>query len=240
MATFSVRPHPGQWNPAEAARITGEWRRLLSLGEPRTYPRGHQLFTAGAPSSDAFLITKGVAALCYAIAPAAEALIGLALPGHLIDGAASDPNGPAVVTGVAITEVHVHRIDARRLLRAQESDPAVAALLQRSLRINLERYAAALAGLLTLRPAERLERHLHELAGVLGRDVRSNRLCAALPLRDEDMAMLVGVSARQFKRVKKELHNGGRARIESRPPPAELFLLSLQYDTPTRGHLSLR
>lgn len=197
------------WDPASAAQILHQWRNTVSLGHSQAYPTGFQFFTAGVPSSDLFLMAKGIVGLHFAT-PVGEPLVGLAYPGHLVCSVGI--NGPvcALFSATALTTCQAYRID-RRLLRGDAGE-----LLERSLRTETQRHLAALAAFVTVQPLQRLEDILDELSVVLRDGGNSDFAKRVFPLSDSHLAMLVGVSTRQLKRLKHRLRHPEWLRSERR------------------------
>lgn len=202
----------GQWNSAEAAKSVNQWRHTFGLRESHFYPAGAQLFCAGAPVYDIFLLTRGIAGLYYALEINDETLFMLGYPGHLVDACTLEPGSVSPISGIALTPCETYRLRLEELRDAARRDPAVAVLLQGSLQTQLSRRTAALAELLTLAPTERLAHHLCELSRVMNAQLGGHVAGFALPLTDDHLAMLLGVSLRQFKRIKKDIQRKLRVR----------------------------
>jgi CRP-like cAMP-binding protein len=161
------------------------------------------MFTAGYPAKEMFLITRGIAGLSCPLIEGSEGLFCLTYPGHLINVCATDPAQPGPVMITALTHCHAYRLPIKDLQQAQNRDPCLGSLVQRSLQDQVNRRTAALAKLLALGPSARLEILLHELAIVCWHGLPEGPASSAIPLTDDQLAMLLGLSVRQFKRIKK-------------------------------------
>jgi CRP/FNR family cyclic AMP-dependent transcriptional regulator len=226
------------WNPINAARTIGDWNNALQLSPPQIYPLGHRLLIAGMLQREVFLLTKGIVALYYS-SPTCETLITLAYPGHLVHNCRHYADIPGVFSCVAMTRCEVHQLNINQ---HRDGNHRVAKLFEESLQLELERRAATLARMLSLRPADRLDRQLIELADVLAYGLHPQRLRLKVPIKDYDLATLVGVSIRQFNRIKKELGETGRIRLEGRTillgDPSHFFFPQGQRVTAGACHLS--
>jgi CRP-like cAMP-binding protein len=200
------------WDLRRALRIIEEWKRRFGLKAPRRIARGTEIFGIGTPPNDIFLLVRGVAALYYRLSEGRETLFLLAYPGDILAITSPEANIPTQTSASSVTSCEVYRLDMHQLQRA-DADGSVAALLNRSLRIQMARRTKALAELLALSPAERLEHQLCELADVLG--VSGNEpVRIPMPLKDYELARLLGLSERQFKRVKTDMQRTGKFTVE--------------------------
>jgi hypothetical protein len=97
----------------------------------------------------------------------------------------------------------------------ERNNPEVAAFIVRLLLKDLCNAASFITELKGAAPAERFERFLRMLAGVLGGDSKAHTIHISVPLRDEEMADILGFSARHLKRVKRDLRLAGRVGFKS-------------------------
>lgn len=203
------------WAPEEAEANLKRWRQTLRLGDPQHYRPGTDIFWSGAPAKDMFLLARGVAGLYYNLPSHGEVLYMLGYPGHLLNITNPDLTAHGSVSGTALTNCEAYRLSTERLRAAEHTDPSVAELVERSLKLQIRRRTAALAELLALPPTERMQYHLWELAQVMGHYGSEHDWArVTLPFGDEHLAMLLGISLRQFRRIKKDLQQQGRMRIE--------------------------
>jgi CRP-like cAMP-binding protein len=120
------------------------------------------------------------------------------------------------MTATALTPCQVYRLSLDEIRRAQQRDPELALLMQNCLQDQVSRRTVALAQVLTLSPAERLKHLLSELSAVLRGKSKATPRIVQVPICDEQIAMLIGLSTRQFKRVKREVLQEGSLRVASR------------------------
>ena len=211
----------GPWTGTDGVRAVEQWKRKLNLADPRRYRPGSELFVSGASNDAGYLIARGIVALYYPLPDGRETLFQLAYPGELVNLTSLEPTTPTSTAGTAVTNCDVYRIDARSLETAERADPEVRKLFNRSLHAQIARRTKALVEIKGLSPADRLERYLCELAAVLGSDTKAKPVRVSVPLRDTELAMLLGLSERQFKRVKKSLQEEGRLTVEN----SRMFIL---------------
>ena len=205
------------WSQTEAIRVLDLWKRRLKLPDYRHYRRGSELFVSGTSHDAAYLIVQGIVALYYPLTSGQETLFLLAYPGELVNSSALDTSYPETPspTGSAVTNCIVYRIDARLMEAAERDDSEIVKMFNRALQKSINKRTQKLIELKTLPPAERLRRNLCELAQVLGFDVTGKPVRVWLPLKDAELAMLLGLSERQFKRVKKSFQEDGKVRVDN-------------------------
>ena len=206
----------GRWDPAYEAQSLRIWQQSLGLYESHRYRAGAELFSAGTPTRDVFLLVHGVVGLYYAVPDKEQALFMLGYPGYLLTDFAPDPGATSPVSAVALTPCRAYRVSIQQLDEARRQNAVIASLFQHSMKVHISRLTTALAEMLCLSPAERLTQHLYELASVMGEVNPGYSDRVRPPLNDEQLAMLLGISLRHFKRVKKTLQVASRARIESK------------------------
>lgn len=209
MPIWREEPVRRSWSRTEAWPAVELCKRKLRLAEPRRYRSGSELFVADQFADTCYLINRGIVALYYALPGGDETLFALAYPGELINLTVLNPAQPTSSSGSAVTDCEVYRIDLNRLESAGQEDPGILKMLNQFLQKQVALRTKALVELKSLSPATRLEQRLGELAEVLGCNILGQPVRVPVPLRDGEMATLLGLSDRQFKRVKKSLQQNG-------------------------------
>jgi CRP-like cAMP-binding protein len=189
---------------------------LLSLGTLQTYGAGTEVFSAGWPNQDFFVLTSGIVGLSYALENGDEVLFLLNYPGHLISSFMHDLSKASPVSAVAMTRCFAYRVPVARLHEAVLRDPTIGIQFEQMLMTQVSLRTAALAGSLALSPVVRLRRQINELRDVIGKGLPEGETAITLPIKDEHLASLSGVSLRQFSRVKKALGKLGIMRFSRR------------------------
>ncbi len=199
------------WDRRNAARTIQEWRERLGLVDPLRFRAGSTLFNAGLPATHIYLLARGIAKLTHELNDGRGVLLMLAYPGYLLNVSSAGPSSASLLSGIAATPCEAYRLESQMIDEAARRDVALAKLLHRCLRTELSRWTASMVEILSLSPAERLERRLDQIATVLGCYRSPGRpIKVPVPLNDGDLAMMLGVSTRHFKRLKRSLHESGR------------------------------
>ena len=213
MPLESQRRH-SVWHATRAARIVDQWERKLALSNPERFRPGYEIFGFGTPASKIFLLTRGIAALHYVLPGESETVFLLAYPGELLNVTIPEPGSSGRTCASAVTKCELYSIDVGEV--REQGKEQLLNLLNDSLYMQVARRTRALAESLTLSPGERLEKHLCELAEVMGYTSHNGRVRVPVPLKDVEFAKLLGLSDRQFKRVKKSLQDTGKLKVQNR------------------------
>jgi CRP-like cAMP-binding protein len=197
------------WTKAQAREAITAWTRLIGERKPSDIRAGTVLFREGESAREVFLLTQGLILLTRGISQDREEILGLRLPGQLVDCCSHTLSIPYSVTARAITHSMVFRISATELQQKKASDPQVATFFERALSLELYRAATFIGHLKMSRPAERLKNFVRFLAAINEAPSRSGKCELRMPLPDEQIAGILGLSARQFKRIKKQMCDEG-------------------------------
>jgi CRP-like cAMP-binding protein len=202
-----------RWDTAAASACLEVWRSRLELGAPRKFKADEHLSTADSGRA-VFIVVSGVVGMFCHMCTGSH-LYSLCYPGHLIE---VSPRGDGnAAWAAALTEVTAYRLTAEQLRIAGERDAVIRELTEQCARVQTQRLTTALAELMALCPAVRLEHQLRELMCVMSTHVhRPQSSDLAAPLSGEQWAMLLGVSLRQFHRLKRKLEQEGRLVVDDR------------------------
>jgi CRP-like cAMP-binding protein len=197
--------------PAQAARILARWKLLLPVGPAYRYARNSVIFSQGDSAQSVFLLSRGITKLVSASPDGEISILGLRYPGDLIgDWWEMKSNLP--ISAIAIVPCEIHRVDIRQVRAGAERNSDVAEFHREALRRDLCNLAARHLELLRVSAAERLEGLLWDLAAVLGGSESAGALRLILPLSNQEMADLCGLSASHYKQVRHDLEATGRLR----------------------------
>jgi CRP-like cAMP-binding protein len=198
------------WNRHRGVEALEKWKRLIPLASPEMYRPGVELFHEGDAAREVFLVEDGFVLLANDLPTGDEAVLDLRFSGQIVDQCTSALETPYPYSARAVTACAVHRIDAASLHARVEQDPQVAGVVFDMLRWDLRSATACIQDLKTRSPKQRLQKFLRYIAHVLGVEPVGRELHVPMPLRDEEIASLLGVSSRQFKRIKKQMQESGQ------------------------------
>ncbi len=185
---------------------------LIRVGRPREFRAGEVVFHQGDPCDSLFLLRRGRVSVmattpdgdCVTIgligAPDAFGEVGLIRPDH-----------HHTATVVALDEVHVLSVLASRFQELRMDHPDLTDWLLQTLTTRLERMSGLLSDALFVDAEHRVARRLLDCRcsfGVEGAE--------PLPLTQEDLAAMAGVSRPTANRVLRHLEDQGVVRLGRR------------------------
>ncbi len=187
------------------------WKKFLGLGVPRVWAKNERPFLQGTPAVAAFLLERGLVKLWCTLPNGDETIVALRFPGELIEGWACVLQIPREFSATTLTECELHRVEARRLHDLARNGGEAAMLLLRSLSMGFYRTCLDVVDLKTLTARQRLEKLMLQVEQARPGEKFSECLPHHVPLRDAEMAALLGVSPEYLSRTKKTLHRRRRA-----------------------------
>jgi CRP-like cAMP-binding protein len=220
------------WSKAFAKEALDTWTRLFGFRIPTVVGPGMELFRKGSFASDIHLVVDGLVTLTGD----AEQTVAIRVPGQLIEHCSHNLGVPYRVSATAITETRILQVSVKELELRKREDPAVAIFFERILSMDLWHAATCITELKTAHPSRRLQRFLR----FIGAATDSSRIRwgyeeVKVPLSDEQMASILGLSVRQFKRVKKQMQNAGVLKIP-KPKIWACQIATLQDQDPQFSH----
>ena len=213
------------WNRENARETVAAWKTLLGTGEtPLRYQANTELFRKGQEARDVFLLAEGLILLYSALPNGHENILGVRFPGQVAEQCAHDLQIPYPVSARTLLSSTIYRISATELRNRERHNREISILSERLLRIDLYNAAVFIAELKATNAADRLERFLRLLASVFGSTSDAGVVRVAVPLRDDELGDMLGCSPRHFKRIKKQLQQAGRLRVDRN----RVFVLTAQ------------
>ncbi len=198
-----------EWSEAQAAQTLNTWRRLLALGSPHNHRGRTLLFSQGEDIRELLLLARGIVKLTCILPNGRESMLTLRYPGQFVEECVYDLNLPSPVSATTIVPCEIHRVDIARMREAERRDPEVNAFAKYVLKRDLYNICRSNMELKSVRPAQRCERLLWELAAVLGSIRSGNPVQFVLPLDNLEMAEMLGLSESHYKKIRSELEESG-------------------------------
>jgi CRP-like cAMP-binding protein len=192
------------WDKRCARSAISQWKQTGLLSAPVLYSSGACIFDETTMSCDAFLLEKGVVGFQHKqVTREKSGIFALCLPGRLLGRSPGLVADPYAHSAVALTDCVVYRIDREQMLAVLRKGGDLALFVVRQYLQNLLS-AHARATQSTVRCTKaRLRCLLLELASVL--DEHSAAGFIHLPLKDKELAGILGISPQQFSVIKKEM-----------------------------------
>lgn len=201
------------WTRESARQMVRTWKALFQGTAPVQYKAGVEVFRQGQEARDVFLVAEGLILLSGDLAGGHDTVLGVRFPGQVIDQCAHELRIPYPLSARTLLASSVYQISAVDLRDKATRNRDVLLLSDRLLRLDLYNAAVFIAELKVSKPAQRLERFVRLLASASGSVHEGDVLRVPVPLRDDQLAEMIGCSLRHFKRIKKQLQHDGRLRI---------------------------
>jgi len=191
------------WRRESARLVISQWKQAGLLSSPCSYAAGVTIFDHNSVP-DTFLLERGVVGFERERASREQSgMFALCLPGHLFGRGPDAASDSFVHSAIALTHCTVYRISRNRVLFALQRGGEPALFIIRQYLQNLlsarERAAESTARC----TKSRLRQLLLELATAL--EDHSPVGSIRLPLKDKELAGILGISPQQFSVIKKEL-----------------------------------
>ena len=189
------------WTPGWAMEALRSWQELLPLLVPRLVQSRHLIFEQGARLENLYLLRTGIVKLAMILADGTEALLSLRFPGEVLEWPSFDQPKQTfhafAITLVDSELLHMPLPAFESQLARRELCTFVANNLVRDLLLR----DVSLSEMRCISPVRRLKHLVDQLAVV---DLHNP---FSLPARrflltDEEMAQVVGVSARHVRRLR--------------------------------------
>ena len=184
-------------------------RELLRLARRRRFARGEVIFHEGDPGDTMHLVTQGHIAIRTTTPVGDVAMLRVLSPGEFFGELAVISPGPRNATASALDRAETLAIPKPQLdeLRVR---PAVDAVVIEALATEIRRLSAMLTEAMYLPSEKRLFRRLAGLASAFGHD---DEHATIVPLTQEELAQLAGVTRSTANRLLKQAEAEGVVRV---------------------------
>jgi len=188
----------------------------------RGYRKGETLFHEGDPGDQLFVLEKGHVAIRVTTLLGDVVTLTLLGPGDSFgEQALLDGGSRRTATAIALEPVEARTLSQQRFEELRRRHPAVDRLLVDVLAAQVRRLSASLLEALYLPVDRRVLRRLADLAAMYDHGPRP----VVVPLRQDDLASMVGTTRPTTNRVLQQLVDDGlvtlgRGRIEIEDPSA--------------------
>jgi CRP-like cAMP-binding protein len=181
-----------------------EWQRILDLDRPFEYQAGSPLFAQGGNLREVFLLASGMVKLTHTRLDGRETILSLRYPGQWLEPYAPGIDMIHLLSATTLTRSEIFRLDARHFQAALSQNLQALHLLLSAHALDFYRQAETMAQLKTLSARERFEQLLAQLASSSRMDGHGGARIR-LPLRDHEIASLLGISKQHFSVVKGQM-----------------------------------
>jgi CRP-like cAMP-binding protein len=208
-----LSPNAIHWEFSHREATIQQWTQLFGCHE-ESWQSGKAIFRQGDTARDVFLLISGLVILTWDEPDGSEGVLGLRFPGQVIDLCAHGLGIPYPVSARTTGRSKLCRVPLAAFEAKARDNVHVGHFFGHLLRIELYNAARYIVNLKTATPADRFERFLQYFASASGEASRARSEGIFIPLRDYQIAELMGLSVRHFERVKHQLQSSGRLQLK--------------------------
>ena len=188
---------------------TSQVARPGVFARAQSYPAAVELFRQGDQPEDVFYLERGLVKLLRNQADGEERIVGLRSDGWLLGAAAAVMALPFAVTAVTVTAARVARLDAGEFRRRLKDDAGLSWWLHEMHSREVYGQTLHVADLMSISARERLLKFYWRLAPVLETSRAESQVRIENPLRQWEVAQLVGITPQYLCQLMAELEADG-------------------------------
>lgn len=186
-------------------------------GFPRSqhYPPEVELFRQGNPAEEVFYIERGLVKLLRSQASGEERIVGLRSSGWFLGAAAVVIGMPLTVTAITVRPCRVARLEAAEFCRQLRENSAISWRLHEMHSREVYNQTIQVADLMSDSARQRLKEFLWRLAPAAEALAAENPVRVDVPLKQWEIAQLIGVTPPYLCQLMSELESDGELRREN-------------------------
>jgi len=177
------------------------------LGVVRTYGPGTELLQQGTPADEVYLIREGLVKLVWTEPKGRQGIVGLRWRGYLLGVPSAITGEKSPMSAVTLVRSVVQRISAQDFLECLHANPPLAWKMQQINSRELCEQLNSLGELSCCSARSRLGRVFRRLVAAGQADGKRNRV--RLPLKQREVAELIGVTPEHLNRILHALSKDG-------------------------------
>ncbi len=205
-----MRESPLSWEQVAIKEAIKCWTGLFGAATFQDWAAGTVLFQEGKLAHNVFFLIKGLVLLSRNGPASVDEACGIRVPGQLLDQCAHCLSVPYRHSAKTITQAKIGRISIQELEQRRSCDPSIGQFFERNAALDLHQTFDFVEQLQSATPAECMERSFQLLTPVANTAEYPGRYVGRPTLFEGQIACILGVSTRQFERIKKRMHDEGR------------------------------
>jgi CRP/FNR family transcriptional regulator len=180
-----------------------------SLVPSHVYPPDVAVFQQGSPAEYVYFIERGMVKLNLIEQDGQQAIVGLRSSGWILGTSSVILQKANPVTATTLTHCHIRFISADAFRHLLKTDVQFSWHIQQSLSREMHEQITRIGQLNCLPARQRLEQLLWDFASALTLDNRKKEVKMEIPLKQLEMAQLIGISPEHLCRMLKQLDEEG-------------------------------
>ena len=202
--------------------------KFASVGVVRSYGPGSELLQQGVPADEIYLIHEGIVKLVWTGNQGKQTILGLRWPGYPLGVPSAITGDACPMSAVPLVRSVLQRIPVRDFLRHMQADADLAWKVQQVHSKELCEHLNSLGELACCSARARLARVFKGFISAGQGCVEGKKTRLRLPLKQREVAELIGVTPEHLSRILNALSKDGLLHISKGwiiiPNPQELFL----------------
>jgi CRP/FNR family transcriptional regulator len=197
---------------ALAPKVIDAWKEIDLLTSPNVYPAEIELFQQGTTAQDVYFIKQGIVKLIYLHQDGKKVIIGLKYSLSAL-GASSVILGERYpFTAVTMTPCQIYRIRANDFFRLLQNNEELSLFIHKAHSHEIYDQVSHCTELVCCSARQRLEHFLWKLTWASDRKDVDREFRLRLPLKNSEIAQLIGVTKEYLSSLIKELEQDNLVR----------------------------
>jgi CRP-like cAMP-binding protein len=179
------------------------------LGVVRTYGPGSELLQQGTPADEIYLIHEGLVKLVWTEQQGRQTIVGLRWRGYLLGVPSAITGEASPMSAVTLVRSVMQRISAHEFLESLHTNTDLAWKMHQIHSRELCEQLNSLGELACCSARSRLARVFKRLVAAGQTQAEGKKTCVRLPLKQREVAELIGVTPEHLNRILHTLSKDG-------------------------------
>jgi len=184
-----------------------------NLGIVRTYGPGSELLQQGTPADEIYLVHEGLVKLVWIEPRGRQSIVGLRWRGHLLGVPSAITGETSPMSAVTLVRSMMQRISTQDFLESLRTNPPLAWKMHEIHSRELCEQLNSLGELACCPARSRLARVFKRLVAAGQGQVDGKQTRVRLPLKQREVAELIGVTPEHLNRILRSLSKDGLLQV---------------------------
>lgn len=198
-----------QWEPTSASLPVKGWDAFYSSTPLHVFPATAELFQQGSPSLSVYFLEHGLIKLVRMEENGRQVIVSFRFPGSLVGAASAIIDEPHSMIAIALTRCSILCIPTKSFLYFVQTDAKLSWQLHQVHSREAFDRPFQVAQFVCLSARQRLERLLRQFAAALEIRPDHGEMRLRLPLKDMEIAEVLGITPEHLCRVLKQMRQEG-------------------------------
>jgi CRP/FNR family transcriptional regulator len=186
---------------------------FANLGVVRTYGPGSELLQQGTPADEIYLIRDGLVKLVWTEPKGRQSIVGLRWRGYLLGVPSAITAEASPMSAITLVRSVMQRISAQEFLESLQTNSTLAWKMHQIHSRELCEQLNSLGELACCSARSRLGRVFRRLVAAGQTQVEGKKTRVRLPLKQREVAELIGVTPEHLNRILRSLSDDGVVQV---------------------------